>query len=41
VRLVDGEERDRRAFELGEETLVVEALGRDVEQLEAALAQAV
>ena len=36
VRLVDGEERDRRARELGEEALVVEPLRRDVEELQRA-----
>ena len=34
VRLVDGEQRDPRARELGEEALVVEALRRDVEELQ-------
>ena len=36
MRLVDGEERDPRARELGEEALVVEALRRDVEELQRA-----
>jgi hypothetical protein len=36
VRLVDREERDLRGRELPEEALVVEALRRDVEQLELA-----
>ena len=39
VRLVDGEQRDLRLAELGEEALVVEALGRDVEELQAAVSQ--
>ena len=39
VRLVDGEERDLHARELGHEALVVEALGRHVEQAELAAAQ--
>jgi hypothetical protein len=39
VRLVDGEERDARAVELRQEPLVVEALRRDVEQLQRAGAQ--
>ena len=37
VRLVDGEERNLRAPQRVEEALVVEALGRDVEQRERAL----
>jgi hypothetical protein len=40
VRLVDREKRDLRLTELREEALVVEALGRDVQQLEASVAQA-
>jgi len=40
VRLVDGEERDLRVSELCEEPLVVEALRRDVEQLQAPGAEA-
>ena len=40
VRLVDREQRDLRLAELREEALVVEALGRDVQQLEASVAQA-
>ena len=39
--LVDREERDLDAGELGDEALVVEALGRDVEQAELAPAQPV
>ena len=41
MRLVDREQRDLRLAELREEALVVEALRRDVEQLQAAGAQAV
>ena len=41
VRLVDREQRDLRLAELREEALVVEALRRDVEQLETPVAQAV
>ena len=41
VRLVDREQRDRRLGELGEEALVVEPLGRDVEELQAAGAETV
>ena len=41
VRLVDGEQRDLHARELGHEALVVEALGRDVEQAQLAPAQSV
>ena len=41
VRLVDGEQRDPRACELGEEALVVEALRCDVEELERAGAEPV
>ena len=41
VRLVDGEQRDGRVGQLGEEALVVEALGCDVEELQAAGAEAV
>ena len=41
VRLVDREERDPRARELGEEALVVEALRRDVEELQRAGAEPV
>ena len=40
MRLVDREQRDLRLTELREEALVVEALGRDVQQLEASVAQA-
>src|SRR5437588_231999 len=40
VRLVDREQRDLRLAELLQESLVVEALGRDVEQLQAAGAKA-
>ena len=39
VRLVDGEERDSSARELGEEALVVEALRCDVEKLQRAGAE--
>ena len=35
VRFVDGEQRDRARSQLREEALVVEALGRDVQQLRA------
>ncbi len=41
VRLVDREQRDRRLGQLGEEALVVEPLGCDVEELQAAGAEAV
>ena len=41
MRLVDGEQRDLRLAELREEPLVVEALRRDVEQLEPPGAQPV
>ena len=41
MRLVDREQRDRHLRELGEEALVVEALRRDVEELQAAGAEAV
>ena len=41
MRLVDGEQRDRRPRQLGEEALVVEPLGGDVEELQAAGAEAV
>ena len=39
MRLVDGEERDLHARQLSDEALVVEALGRHVEQAELAAAQ--
>ena len=39
VRLVDREQRDPRPLELGEEALVVEALGRDVQEPQRALAE--
>ena len=40
MRLVDREQRDRHLLELSQEALVVEPLGSDVEELEAARAQA-
>ena len=40
MRLVDREQRDRHLLELRQEALVVESLGSDVEELEAAGAQA-
>ena len=40
VRLVDRKKRDLRLTELREEALVVEALGRDIQQLQASVAQA-
>src|SRR4029078_678690 len=40
VRLVDREQRDLRRTELRQEALVVEVLGRDVQQLEGPVAQA-
>jgi hypothetical protein len=40
VRLVDREQRNARLFQEREEAFVVEPLGRDVEQLQCAAAQA-
>ena len=41
MRLVDREQRDRRPGQLGQEPLVVETLGGDVEELQAAGAETV